>query len=238
MVLKGSGRFKYENQFVEIKQGDIFCLFPNEMYEYRTNPHDCLEMIWIAFEGKQALSILNKIGFQVDVPFINNILNKAIIQAAEKILDHFRNKKFHEDFSRLVLSYHLFELLFNQANEKKVLLEKRNIDWLKKSIDYMEIHFAEMVSVEDIANYIGLHRSYFTTQFKKEMGIAPIDYLQKLKMRKAVEMIEKSVFNLTEIAHSLGYSDLYSFSRAFKKFYRIPPSHYLLNKRNVEPNKR
>ena len=46
-------------------------------------------------------------------------------------------------------------------------------------------------------------------------------------MKQAAKMIEEERFNITEIALSLGYSDLYSFSKAFKNYYGVSPKHYI-----------
>lgn len=91
----------------------------------------------------------------------------------------------------------------------------------------MDMHFTEDISVKDVAKYIGIHRSYFTTSFVKDMGITPVQYLIKLKMDRALEMLAEQSHTITEIAYSLGYSDLYSFSRAFKNYHGISPKQYI-----------
>src|SRR5690606_37221192 len=78
-----------------------------------------------------------------------------------------------------------------------------------------------------VAKYIGVHRSHFTKEFVNEFGITPVQYLLSLKMNRAKEMLSEKSFSITEIAYSLGYSDLYSFSRAFKNFFGVSPTKYV-----------
>lgn len=67
---------------------------------------------------------------------------------------------------------------------------------------------------------------YFRKLFTEVMGISPIAYINDIKIKKAKEMLKSDYGSITDIAHSLGYLDIYDFSRAFKKHTGIPPSKY------------
>jgi AraC-like DNA-binding protein len=123
------------------------------------------------------------------------------------------------------LIYKLFHTLNLQA-KKRNLSPNTDLNWVEKSKQYMHTHYTENISVKDVANYIGFHRSHFTSSFVNEVGISPIKYLLKLKMEKASKLLSKDTYTITEIAYSLGYSDLYSFSRAFKNYYGSSPKQY------------
>lgn len=72
----------------------------------------------------------------------------------------------------------------------------------------------------------GLSTAYFRKLFVEVMGTTPLDYLHKIRIKKAKEMLKSDYGSITDIAHSLGYLNIYGFSRDFKKYTGVPPSKY------------
>jgi len=79
---------------------------------------------------------------------------------------------------------------------------------------------------EDLAKLTGLSTIYFRRLFTEVFGVSPIAYVHKLRIKKAKEMLKSDYGNITDIAQSLGYLNIYDFSRAFKKHTGISPSKY------------
>jgi AraC-like DNA-binding protein len=104
--------------------------------------------------------------------------------------------------------------------------------WIRESEIFMDTHFTEKISVQDVADYVGIHRSHFTDAFTKQLGISPGQYLQQLRLGKGKQMLEETIVPITEIALSLGYSELFAFTRAFRNYYGMSPSHYRTNRTN------
>jgi len=109
--------------------------------------------------------------------------------------------------------------------------EKNSYAWIKESETFMSMHYNEDISVQDVADYVGIHRSHFTVAFTKLLGISPGQYLLRLRMTNGARLLEETDFSITEIALSLGYSDIFAFTRAFSNYYRMPPSVYRSNRR-------
>ena len=95
---------------------------------------------------------------------------------------------------------------------------------MKKAIEYMSEHFDDGTSVKDVASRFNISEKYFISRFKSITGIPPKKYLIECRMRRAIELLRDREKTMTEIARALGYSDQYSFSKAFKKHYGEPPS--------------
>jgi YesN/AraC family two-component response regulator len=66
--------------------------------------------------------------------------------------------------------------------------------------------------------------------FKQETGESPINYLIKIRMEKAKELLVKEELSVKEIANSVGYQDAYHFSKLFKKYTGNSPSDYIKKK--------
>lgn len=225
-VLEGEGTFHQNHQTFKLGKNDVFCLFPQVIHEYYTRTDHLLQKVFLAFDGKQALRLFEKIGLTLHSPHAAGILTPEVI---ELMWDFFRlvRSDNHTDLGRLILFHRIFDQLSTVVQDTKVS-ERRDISWLQKGHEYMEIHYAEGITVERVSDYVGVDRTYFTKQFRKVYGITPIQYIQELKMQEARYLLEQTTYTLSEIAHSVGYPDLFSFSKAFKKRLGIAPTQYRL----------
>ena len=95
---------------------------------------------------------------------------------------------------------------------------------MKKAIEYLSEHFDDGTSVKDVAARFNISEKYFISRFKSITGMPPKKYLIECRMRRAIELLRDRKKTMSEIAQTLGYSDQYSFSKAFKKHYGEPPS--------------
>ena len=220
-VINGTLNFQYEGVHAILAKGDIFCMYPEAPYRYEIVPGDApLQICWISFDGAQAQKLLEMAGFTPASPY----LNKAIHNETELTLRQLYSQRADEAACPLgVYSclYQLFEQIISRR--QPVAMPASTERLIHTSIEYMKTHFMDNITVQDAADYISLHRVYFSKLFTEHTGITPSQYLQKLKMDKAVQLLTGSAHSITEISLSLGYSDVYAFTRAFAKFHGCPP---------------
>ena len=76
------------------------------------------------------------------------------------------------------------------------------IEFAKK---YISDNLTEKISLDDVADKLGLNSAYFSHLFKKETGTSFVEYRMQLRMEKAMKLIDSSNMKITEIANSLGY---------------------------------
>lgn len=92
---------------------------------------------------------------------------------------------------------------------------------------YMEENYQEKISLDQIADNMYLSTYYISKLFKKETGDTPINYLIRLRMKKAREILEEDPScTIRSVAEAVGYEDAYHFSKLFKKYYGISPLYY------------
>ena len=91
---------------------------------------------------------------------------------------------------------------------------------------YMQTHYMEGISLEEIAGIAGFSPGYFSSLMKKEMGIGFSEYLTQLRMEKAKELLKGTNKNIKDICRQVGYSDLKHFTALFKKYTGIKPGEY------------
>ena len=108
------------------------------------------------------------------------------------------------------------------SSEKDKRSEKR----IELAKSYMESHYSEAISLNDIADYIELNPSYFSNLFKTETGVNFSEYLLNIRMDKAKDLLRDPKIRIYEIGNLVGYDDAVSFGRAFKKKWGISPKEY------------
>lgn len=100
------------------------------------------------------------------------------------------------------------------------------------AIEYIARNYNKRLCNDEPAAVAGLSTVYFRKLFRNVMGTSPINYIKSVKMNKAVKMLRSDYSSITDIAYSLGYNNVYEFSRDFKKYVGISPSNYV--NRNIE----
>ncbi len=96
--------------------------------------------------------------------------------------------------------------------------------WVRKGKTYMDAHFTEGITVDHVAAFLNVHRSYLTRKFTEVYRVPPKQYLHRLRMEHAAELLRRTSMSVADIADTLHYSDAFSFSRAYKNYHRHAPS--------------
>lgn len=93
-------------------------------------------------------------------------------------------------------------------------------------LTYIEEHFAEDITVEELAGRIPLSKSYFMNCFKKATGMATIEYITQMRIKHACEQLVESDKTIMQIAFESGFRNLSNFNRLFKKNVGYSPADY------------
>ncbi|GGE45023.1 AraC family transcriptional regulator [Pullulanibacillus camelliae] len=91
---------------------------------------------------------------------------------------------------------------------------------------YIESHYDQSISLEDVANQVQLSPYYFSKLFKEHFGMTYIDYLTKIRIEKAKVLMRTTNKSQKEICFEVGYRDPNYFSRVFKKWTNLSPTGY------------
>lgn len=94
------------------------------------------------------------------------------------------------------------------------------------AIEYIAQNYNKHLCNDELSSVTGLSTVCFRKLFKEVMGVSPINYIFSVKMNKAQKMLNSDYSSITDMAYSLGYNNVYEFSRDFKKYTGLSPSKY------------
>lgn len=104
--------------------------------------------------------------------------------------------------------------------------KKHEDEPIKKAQEFIEAHFTDRISVEDLATRFAIGRRHFERRFKKATHNTPIEYIQRIKIEAAKKHLENSAMNINEVMYEVGYTDIKAFRAIFKKITGLSPTDY------------
>lgn len=101
---------------------------------------------------------------------------------------------------------------------------KETLRRLQEGKQYMDEHFLVIKEIRQVADQCAMSEYHFFRSFKQAFGITPFQYLTGKKMNLAQELVKAREKTLTEVALTCNFPDVFTFSKAFKRYYGVPPS--------------
>jgi AraC-like DNA-binding protein len=220
-IMQGQLHMYYDHKQVLLNKGDAFCMFPGIHYKYgQGNGEKPLKMLWISFEGAQSHTLLTKAGFSESAPYLIQVMTKELHHTLQQMFVP-PSEGYRRSLELQSVLYRAFSLM--TPDEESAIPANGPAHWIPKSIEYMQTHYMERITVQDVSAYLSVHRAYLSKVFTEKVGMTPMRYLEKLKMDKALELLHITTHSIQDIAVMIGYSDPYTFTHAFSKYYGIPP---------------
>lgn len=137
------------------------------------------------------------------------------------------------EFSYLCAKEAVGEYVTAEKREEIVVVEPESGDD-KKAVppeitficNYINENYSEKITLNAIADSVGFSKYYISRLFKQHMGVTIIDYLIKVRLDKAKELLGKGDYSIKQISFMIGYSDPNYFTWSFKKYLGISPIKY------------
>lgn len=233
-VTKGYGTFKFNGKVYNLKQGDIFILLKGMQVEYVASIDDPWEYYWIGFSGSNANEYLNRTSITnscVANCEENSKIPQIILNMCE--ISKTYNPSRSDDILLLKELYSLLYALIEEFPKPFEYKDKELHTYIQDALNFINSNYMHSITVQEIADYVNLSRSYLYKMFIKNLGISPQRYLINLRMYKATLLLKSTKLPIGEVANSVGYSDSLLFSKTFSKHFSMSP----LNYRNNQVNK-
>lgn len=136
----------------------------------------------------------------------------------------------YDNFAASERTFKILSIFYNILDEIvpkiKKSSEKHIRTSIKKAIEYMTFNYTDSLTIQELATIANLSPSRFFTVFKKETGITPIEYKNRVCIRNAEKMLLISDLSIEEIAEKLGFNSASYFRRTFKVYTGKSPREY------------
>lgn len=129
----------------------------------------------------------------------------------------------------LKLIYEMLLTLFSTYTKHSTYTPAKKIAKIQPAIDYINDHYYEDISNDFLAGLTSVSTVYFRKIFTSTFRTSPIHYLHQIRISKAKQMLESDYGTLTDVAVSVGYPNVFHFSKTFKRITGISPGSYAKN---------
>ena len=123
------------------------------------------------------------------------------------------------------LAYRMMDLLLQYAMEGCSAAPKGD-PLILETLEYMQNHFPEELTVEQLAARCGYSDAHFCRKFKQTTWMTPMKYLQIFRLEEAAKQLKQGKGNVSTVAIRCGFPDPNYFTRCFKAHFGVPPTGY------------
>lgn len=221
-ITNGSGKFSIESNIYDVKQNDLIILNPSVIHTEISNPEKPMEYIVLGIDGIQFQ------GRDKNYIHLNSSTHKSELHHYFKSLALEIKKELpYKDFVCQNLLNIIFTIILRHDSFTISLIEGPKLSRECAIVkEYIDKHFKENITLDDLCSLIHLNKYYFVHNFTKQLGTSPINYIIYKRVEEAKHLLINTNHSLSQIAQILGFSSQSYFSQVFKKFTHQSPKEY------------
>lgn len=229
-VVSGKIRASNETEEWTLSQGDLFVFMPDEIHSLTTvEPNEV-----------SVLRILPKQDDRVNFSLLrlkNNRVRRgdrgyeALVSPVLQMVREWDGAEEGREMALRKYRYEIFLAILRELehegirdDETKKLAHRTLL--LRRVNEYVSEHFAEPISLEEISDYCGYSKYYFSHCIKEITGSSFLDFLMLYRLSLACVRLRNRDGSVTQIAFDCGFNNLRSFNRMFRKHYKLSPTEY------------
>lgn len=237
-ILSGKGKYLVEGKEYDVVSGDLLICNPGVRHNHIiTNPKEATIQFISGFTN---FHFKNMAPNSIELPDGGCILHTSA-ELKQELSRHcytmIAEKESKQAGRYIMFKTHLMQLLLlimreiaevEKSEQKGCNFESYNKSYaVNRIINYLNENYEHKISLEQIAHNMYLSPVYISKIFKEETGESPINYLIKIRLEKAKDiLLNADSGSIKNIANRVGYDDVYHFSKLFKKYYGISPLYY------------
>jgi AraC family L-rhamnose operon regulatory protein RhaS len=227
-IFSGKAYYTINGIGYEVSQGDLLCIPQGSRRSATTDTENLMASYALNFQ------LYDLKGKEVSLPFplVSHIGKPEELLSLynELTFEWLKKNKGYELKARalllMILHYYFNNFYYKDNN---VDIDKR----IQKAVRYILDNLQKQIEIKELAAITGLTTAYFGTLFKKYMDVSVNEYINKMKINNAENILMSGQFSVHEAAYKCGFEDIYYFSKLFKKIKGFPPSKILIEKRMI-----
>ena len=238
MILEGNFICQVEAEEVKMKEGDLLFINKGLLHQIHPAKKSQGKLYSFIFRGEFLGGRGSRV-YQTSVePYLNHGVpflllqkekNAGIRQKLLAIVEQYKNMPKHYALEISVLLTQIWMILCEHLPEKEVSEnpgKKRDDERIKRALLYMQTHYGEDISLDDIARECYVGRSELCRCFQRVLGTSPKEFLLQYRIRQATVLLKTSEYQIAEVAELTGFSSPSHFGSYFKKYMGCTPREY------------
>lgn len=223
-VRSGSVELSSGGEVYRLESGSVFAYNPDSKFTLKACGEEAPVKYFVDFAGNDAAQLISACGLRDGSPLVVSP-QQELRELFDQLVDCNRHpthvaQEMADLLSRLIL------LRIRQDGRVAGPVHKDSYATFARCRDYMREHFKQLRSMDTVAGACHLDRAYLSRLFKKHSGESPYQFLTRMKMESAAELLRYRSLPVKAVAAELGYDDPFHFSRVFKKTFGLAPQHF------------
>ncbi|KQS36767.1 AraC family transcriptional regulator [Pedobacter sp. Leaf194] len=222
-IVNGTGSLETESVNMNILDGTVFMIFPNERHRYKPDLQTGWDEYWVSFNGDYIENLMQKKLFSKKYPLFQLGLNEKILGLFNELVE--ASVEESNGFESILSSATIHALGVLHAFNLQKEIEKDSLALLvvKKAKMLFRTNLLEVSDPKAVAVHLGVGYSWFRKVFKENTGRSPGQYFIQLKIQKSKELLANHQLSIKEIAYMLGFKSPFYFSKLFKRKTGLTP---------------
>lgn len=225
IITKGSGYIIANGEKMKVSAGDMFTLWPGVDIEYYEDRDDNWEYFYLHLNGEGCPDYMNSCGFNRKKLWVRPRTPEKAQRIFSQIYALHKNQVAGDEYQVLSLLYSLPGIC-PLPQEKNIT---KNKDIFAKAVALIDAQISSAINVSQLCEILNVSRITLFRVFSAERGIAPIDYISKQRIEKAVQLLRNTDLSIANIAKMSGFSSDKYFMKRFRETKGITPTSFRKN---------
>lgn len=223
-IVSGNWKLKTDSGEWDLRPGSVYCYGPKVVYSLSHDGKGEHRKYFLNFTGTEAQARLLQSGLNPQRPS-QLIQSRWIQNLFEQLLDTSRMQRSEQkQISQTILSL-MLDRIPHDLTPDNIETSQAKINY-QRCRQFISQHYLKYSQITEIAQACGVSAVHLSRLFKKFDDETPKAYLGRLKMSHAAELILRKSMPIKMAAAQIGFDDPYHFSRVFKSFFGVSPSHF------------
>ncbi|NQT57629.1 MAG: AraC family transcriptional regulator [Bacteroidetes bacterium] len=225
VVVSGKGKFYWERKSWELTSGDAFVIFPDEKHLYRADTDDPWHYFWIAM-NRSLIPYLLQNGVSQEKPILSTENAAELYRFYRSLYTGTENGRVIQELDRYAIVYRIMaNLLKHHVSRIPLPGSLIKTDHTQTMLSFINSYYQTSISVENVAAYVHLERTYASRLFKNKTGWGIAGYIRNKRLEKSKEHLMKGI-SAKQAAYSVGFQVYENYLKAFKRRYGETPGEF------------
>lgn len=230
LITAGSGTQVINGKSQKVCPGCISILTPSDFHSYTLSDEVEIKILSLKFNADFVSEDIRKMILNRRSAVTLNLTESAQ-EKIKCIGDVIIGKlKCHDKFNNIIVRNCIeciCALILEEYVKNNAYADDDSVDdKCQKALSYIHFNFKQKITLDDVAAHIHMTPTYFCTYFRQQTGTSFVNYINKLRVQLAYDLITQTDMTLTQIYYESGFKSYTHFSKTFKEFYTHSPGYF------------